>query len=263
MKTVRGYRITREIARTDRAIVYEGKKKRDTVAIKVVENDAYGEHEVEMLQLMNSVNGSGPAHVMRLLDSHTRGPDLYITLEHFHATLGDLHYQDMTPLALMRAARDSAKGLVEMESVGIVDDDVKPHNIAFKAASGRVAHVDLGCARRTGEKPRGYTPDYVAPEIEAGEPSDTSPCYGWARTMEFLTTGKIGLGPEYLVADFTPWIGRRFAEFVAMCCSPHPGERPSVPQLYQEVKGIVQERKRCDQCGATRFADAVCVSCGR
>jgi serine/threonine protein kinase len=260
-----GYEVGDEIARTDRAIVFEGRdESRDRpVALKLVQNDESGWHEVEMLRLVAKANPEGPVHVMRLLDICEDSHDLWLVLDYFQATLSDLDPQAMTPLALMNIALDTAKGLVEMVRADVIDDDVKPANVAFKAASGRVAHVDLGCARLSGEKPVGSTAGFNAPEIEHGIPSDTSPCYGWGRTVEWLVTGKTGQGPEFLLDRFVPWIGPTFARVVATCVQHDPNDRPEIDALYEYVKEIVHRRRRCCQCNAVRFDDAACPTCGR
>ncbi len=259
-----GYEIGGEIARTDRAIVFEGRdeSRNRPVALKLVQNDGLGWREVEMLQLVAKANPRGPVHVMRLLDTCEDNHDLWLVLEYFQATLLDLDPQAMTPLALMNIALDTAKGLVEMARVDVFDDDVKPANIAFKAATGRVAHVDLGCARRSGEKPVGSTVGFNAPEIERGIPSDTSPCYGWGRTMEWLITGLTGQGPEYLLDSFVPWIGPTFARVVATCVQFDPNDRPGIEELYRSVKQIVHQRQRCGQCNAVCFDGTACPNCG-
>ena len=260
-----GYILHEELMRTDRAIVYRGvDDTRDRpVAVKLVQNDGYGKHEITMLRRVQRANPAGPAHVMRLLHTHEDGDDLWLVLELFNATLSQMASRKLTPLALMSIAVDSAKGLVEMQRAGIVDDDVKPENVALKAASGRVAHIDLGCARLRREKPKGYTPDYAAPEIQCGTPSDTSPCYGWGRTIEFLAAGRIGMAPDTLLTSCVPWIAEPFARLVARCCESDPDKRPSVDKLYRTVKQLVQERRRCSCCNAVMFRDGICPNCGR
>ena len=215
-----------------------------------------------MLRLVANANPGGPAHVMRLLDTHEVEDNLWLALEFFDSPLDSLDPQQMTSLALMSIAADSAKGNVEMIRAGVIDYDVKPANIAFKKRSGRAAHLDLGCARLFGQKPVGYTPDYVAPEIKRRIPSDTSPCYGWARTMEEIVTGKFGLGPDNILSDYVPWVGREFARLVAQCCHEDPRRRPSVTELYERVKFEVLNKKRCRHCNAVMFRDGRCVNCG-
>jgi serine/threonine protein kinase len=264
LDAVPGYIIREEIARTDRAIVYRAlvEGTGEPAAAKLLRNDRDGHHEIEMLERVLASVSPGPVHVVRLKDRYEDGDNLWLFVEYFDSTLEDLRPMEMTPLALMSIALDSSKGLVEMFRAGVVDDDVKPGNIAFKFRSGRVAHIDLGCARLTGHKPVGYTPHYAAPEIEVGHPSDTSPCYGWARTMEEIVTGKYGLGPSDLLTDCVPWVGREFARLVAGCCHEDPRRRPHVPELYDLVKQEIQRKVRCPRCNAVRFHDAGCVCCG-
>lgn len=259
-----GYTIGAEIARTERAIVFEGhdESRNRPVALKLVQNEASGWHEVEMLQLVAKANPKGPVHVMRLLDTHEDCHDLWLVLEYFQATLLNLDPQAMTPLALMNIALDTAKGLVEMARADVFDDDVKPANIAFKTATGRVAHLDLGCARRAGERPTGATEGFVAPEVERGVPSATSPCFGWGRTMEWLVTGKTGHGPDYFLHQFIPWMGPSLAHVIASCVQYDPDCRPGIDLLYEDVKRIIHKRIRCNRCNAVGFADASCPNCG-
>ncbi|MCL4218028.1 MAG: protein kinase [Candidatus Hydrogenedentes bacterium] len=257
------YSVGKEIARTERAIVFKGTENGTgkPVALKLMNDDWPGQHEIKMLKHMNSHSRSGPVHVLRLLDTYEDHPNLWLVLEYFDATIDELLPQEVSPLTLMTIAADSAKGLVEMDRVDIVDDDVKPTNIAFKAGSGRVAHLDLGCARFRGEKVIGSTDGFVAPEVRKGVPSDSSPCYGWARTMQFLVTGQTDLAPTTLLSDWLPWVGRDFAKLIVQCCHHNPRRRPSVEDLYNRIKGIVNERKRCRRCNAMVFRDGQCRNC--
>jgi len=259
-----GYTIGEEIARTIRVIVYkatddaEGK----VVAAKLLRNDKDGHHEIEMLRRIAASNPPRPVHVAELKDTYEDGDNLWLFVEYFDYTLVELRPKEMKPLALMSIALDSSTGLVEMYRAGVIDDDVKPGNIAFKFGSGRAAYIDLGCARLIGHKTVGYTPEYVAPEIRRGHPSDTSSCYGWARTMEEIVTGKFGLGPHDVLSDYVPWVGREFARLVAQCCHHDPNKRPSVVELFERVKYEVQHKQRCPRCNAIKFRDGKCVNCG-
>jgi serine/threonine protein kinase len=194
--TVSGYTVGPEAARTPAAVVYRGTSnaRGKEVILKRVQNDAYARHEIEMHRRVEATHPGGAVHVVRQLGIEVQALDCWLVLEAFSATVHELDHRAMTPLAVMSVAVDAAKGLVEMARAGVVDDDVKPENIAFKATSGWVAHIDLGCARLRRQRPVGYTDEYAAPEIRAGFPSDTSPCYAWGRSMEFLVCGTAELG---------------------------------------------------------------------
>jgi serine/threonine protein kinase len=260
-----GYRIYEEIARTELSVVYRAEDERTgtRAAVKLVNNDHHSQREIEMHNRVAQANPSGPGHVMRLLDTYVDGDYRWIALEYFDSTLERIDSSRLTPLALMSIAVDSAKGLVEMYRADVIDDDVKPGNIAFKAESGRAAHLDLGCARLAGEVPVGYTPEYVAPEIRSHKPSNTSPCYGWARSMEYLVIGGGDPGDRHILSDAVPWVGRDFARLVHECRRKNPDRRPPVPALYERMKQIVQRRRRCRCCNAIAFDDGVCVNCRR
>lgn len=259
-----GYAVQREIARTENAIVFQATHVRtgEPAAAKLLRNDKRGRHEIEMLRRVARYAPSGPAHVVRLLAEHSEDDNLWLIQEYFDSTLESFRPECMTPLLLMSIAIESVKGLVEMDRADVVDDDVKPANIAFKYGSGRVAHIDLGCARLRGEPLVGRTPDFAAPEIECGRTSDTSPCYAWARTIEQVTLGKVGLGPSRILSEYVPWVGRRFSALVARCCRLDPHERPSVVELYRDLKHEVSLRERCRRCKAVKFRDSQCWNCG-
>ncbi len=260
-----GYVIDSELTRNRRVVIYTATDTRTqaSVVLKRAQYNAEGQHERDMFQQLMAAYPDGPSHVVHLLDSMEDSPDLWLVLERFDHTADELDPERMTPLALMSIALGSAKGLAEMERAGIYDDDVKPNNIAFKTGNGHVAHIDLGYARRAGEPPRGHTPLYAAPEIVAGRSSETSPCYGWARTMEFLSLGRVGLGPDYRLDQFVPWMGKRFAALAAACAHPDPGARPSITELRLAVKESVHRRRRCVRCNAICFPDAACRGCGQ
>lgn len=253
-----GFSLESIVAKTDQAILYDGKEMATgmPVIVKLVRNDRFGKNEVAMLSKVEEADPDGPVHVVRLLRTHECGSNLYMALERFDETLDHLDADRMTPLALMSIALGAARGLLEMHRAGVVDDDVKPANIAFKSASGRVAHIDLDCARLTGEEPIGYTKDYAAPEVMARVSSDNSPCYGWGRTMEFLACGETRPEPGVQLNEIVPWIGKAFAKLVERCCRPNFDERPSVPDLYECVKRIVRARVRCPYCNAIAFPDS-------
>ena len=216
-----------------------------------------------MLERVMAAHPRGPGHVMQLLGTHEHAPDLWLALEKFDHTVEELAPERMTPMVLMTVAYGSVKGLVEIEQAGIVDDDVTPKNIAFKSDNGHVAHIDLGYARLPGDPPRGYTEQYAAPEIVNGVPSDTSACYGWARTIEFLCYGRADLGPHHSLHDLLPWVGPRLASLVVACTLPNPERRPSVSELAHTVRDIVRHRRRCPCSNAIMFRDGVCPNCGR
>ena len=261
---VPGYVVERELLRTTQSIIYNAAEAStgEEVIIKQVKNDAQGNHELHMLELVMQASGPyGPKHVGHLLHVHEDDLDLYLVLELFDGLVADLSPDDMTALAVMNIALDAANGLVEMDRAGIVDDDVKPANMAFKKRSGRQVHIDLGYARLAGQKPVGYTDDYGAPEIRAGVASSTSPCYGWGRSIEWLCCGRVGVGPKYRLNEFIPWIGKDFALLIARCVEPQPTRRPSVHELHSRVVDCVKRRRRCERCNTLCFGDGGCPNC--
>jgi serine/threonine protein kinase len=253
-----------EFARGANGIIYFADHIRlGPVAVKKVQNDDQGRRESEMLRRVAEANGGCPRHVCRLYESFEDGLDFCMVLERFRAPLDTYCYNKSSPHSLISIGLESAKGILEMDRAGIVDDDVKPANMSI-TESGRLAHIDLGCARPFGQPPLGFTVEYVAPEIEAQIASNTSPIFSWGRCMEFFALGSPGLAPANMLCDRLGWIGRKFSDLIMLCCHPEPGLRPTPGELVAAMREIRNASVRCAHCpeGYYRFADAPCRVCG-
>lgn len=119
-------------------------------------------------------------NVARTFDLGEAEGSLFLTLEliegrNLAAMLRE--ERQLEPLAAVRVVRDVANGLIAAHEVGVVHRDLKPGNVLV-ARDGRVIVIDFGVARsmaadaNTGGT-EGFvgTPDYMAPEQIAGQPT--------------------------------------------------------------------------------------------
>ncbi len=194
------YRLDAEIARGAIGVVYRAVDitTGEPVAVKLLRPEAAAAPdlvsgflaEAEILaaldhpgivRVRNLVTGDG---VTALVMDLVSGPDLRRRLR----TGG--------PLPAQRAAAvvaQVADALGYIHALGITHGDVKPGNILLPDDGGPVRLADFGVARRAGEPagPTLATPEYVAPEVVAGEaPSQSADVYALGIVIYELLCGR-------------------------------------------------------------------------
>lgn len=261
---LRGYAITKEISRGANGIVYEAfHPVYGRVALKQIQHDKLGLHEIEMmLRVMQACNDE-PRHVCRIFDAEPNDLDLWIAMEYFDLCLEVFNPALVSPFALIRVGMDSAKGILEMHRAGIINDDIKPDNMGI-TADGRLAHYDLGCARLRNGPSLGYTKDFAAPELLKDKTSDRTDIFSWGKSMEYLASGQTDVNPKRSLSDVVPWIGNQFSELVRDSCQKSPRKRPSQEELVQRMREIRNAHGRCRHCPGEYviFGDGFCPQCG-
>jgi serine/threonine-protein kinase PknK len=208
----------------------------------------------------------------------------WIEGESLHARLESSHPVDRERLAA-RVAHGVGRGLAELHEAGVRHGDVKPANILLasressrdSATDRTVTLVDLGLATYLdGERPRGGTPRYLAPEVvesrEAGPPADlyalgvllaeilepslssfadptplTMHSGEPARWAEALLTRAPGARPS------ASWVARRAARWLELAADP---DEEGKAREARVKRAYLAARKR--ELGvATRIADGV------
>lgn len=109
-----------------------------------------------------------------------------IDLEQMLQQQGDpgLPYQ-----SVLRYLEDAARALEYLHERHVVHGDVKPANLVL-AKTGKVILVDFGLARHLGQRSRGATPGYGAPETAGDEPITSAvDVFGLAATATALLSG--------------------------------------------------------------------------
>jgi len=194
-------------------------------------------------------------HLESVLASHVDAPPYYlVTALMDGATLLATLKQTprlSTPHSLW-LARQCALGLRTLHRFAWLHGDIKPANV-FVSSTGHATLIDLGLARRIGQRPDPAasvltgTPAYAAPEsgstsIPTGAYSDV---YSLGVTLFEMLTGRlpyIADKPSDLMKahlehslpeprHFAPWLPRRVSRLLASMLAKQPLRRPSVGEL--------------------------------
>jgi hypothetical protein len=117
-------------------------------------------------------------HVVSIFEVGTAADLPYLAMQFLEGeSLGEYRERiDMVPLSeAVRIARETALGLADIHSRGLIHRDIKPENLWLESPGGRVKILDLGLARERGAEARVTqtgmvvgTPAYMSPEQASG-----------------------------------------------------------------------------------------------
>ena len=187
----------------------------------------------------------------------------YLEMEYVAGRPLQAEIDDQGPIGPLRAtqmATGIADGLAAAHRLGIVHRDLKPDNILVTPA-GKPKIGDFGLAKRvhteeTGVAELAGTPNFMAPEIFAGQPA--TPCsdvFALGVCYHLMLTGRLpfesdswhGLLASVMSGDYrpvretNPSVSLEMAECAAMLLSRSPSNRPrdgaDAGQLLQAVLG--------------------------
>ncbi|HKE13637.1 MAG TPA: diguanylate cyclase [Kofleriaceae bacterium] len=201
------YQIVHEISRGSMGVVYRAEDLGlgRPVAIKMLRPDLVRDVELvrrfrEEAAILASINHE---HLVRVYSFVEEREDVFfvmelvegVSLDHVIAELAqaDRH------LGLARASAiltQVASALDAMHRAGVMHRDVKPGNVVLDRTRERAVLVDVGLARRLGDRsePAG-TPGFIAPEsVLSQAESPATDVYGLAATAYALLTGQAPFG---------------------------------------------------------------------
>lgn len=205
-KTLRSYRLGREIGRGGMGVVFEGRDRRDgsRVAIKVLHphlsaadrgyRDRF-EREAHVAALLRS------PYTVHLLDFGVVDDCYFLVMEFVEGqSLADvIEKGPIAPADALRIASSVARALEEAEARGVVHRDIKPENVLLDA-SGAAKVTDFGIARQQSDSTltmRGAfvgTAAYAAPEQTEGIADKRSDIYSLGATLFTMLTARPPFG---------------------------------------------------------------------
>jgi eukaryotic-like serine/threonine-protein kinase len=175
------FEILGELGRGGFGIVHEARDRRlgRLVAFKVVRPGPADEATLRAGWLAREAEAAARLdhpNIVVVHDVGTCDAGPYVVMERLHGeTLRErLHRGPIPSAEALRIAVEIARGVAHAHAAGVVHRDLTPGNV-FLRRDGSVKVLDFGLARMLGggaPGPSGGTPDYMAPEQEAGEPGD-------------------------------------------------------------------------------------------
>ncbi|GAA1878377.1 serine/threonine-protein kinase [Asanoa iriomotensis] len=156
------------------------------------------------------------------------------------------------PAIAAHIAAQVADALAYLHGRGVVHGDIKPANLLVPADGGRVRVADFGVARRLGAgRPAVIhaTPEYVAPEVVAGEPAGPgADVYALGIVLYELLTGRSpyrGGQPTQVLARHTtctpvppPGLPAVVWPVIEDCLATAPDQRPAAGLLAARLRGL-------------------------
>ena len=204
------FEILGELGRGGFGIVYEARDRRlgRLVAFKVVrpgpregapQRAEWLAREAEAAARLDHPN------IVTVHDVGTCEVGPYIVMERLHGeTLRErLDREPLSRAEASRIIREVVRGVAHAHASGVVHRDLKPSNV-FLRRDGGIKVLDFGLARLVGggAAPAGGTPDYMAPEQEAGGAGDSrSDVYALGMMLEEMVGPARKPGPLGEVAE--------------------------------------------------------------
>ncbi len=165
----------------------------------------------------------------------------------------------LPPAVAAEIVAQLADALAYLHGRGIVHGDVKPGNVLVPVDGSPVRLVDFGVARRLdatspaavppAARTLHATPEYVSPEVVAGEPTGpASDVYALGIVLYELLSGRTpyrgGTATEVLLRHATctpvPPLGAppQVWPVILACTAPHPADRPATATVANRLRGL-------------------------
>jgi serine/threonine protein kinase len=199
-------------------------------------------------------------HLVRLMDAHVLHEPHFLVMELLPGETLRRRLRRDYRLELPHAlwvARQTAEALAALHRAGFVHGDVKPDNLR-QVDDGTVVLIDLGFAHRPGENAAffrdGYilgSPNYLAPELCAPEPSEGPPSdlFSLGVTLFEMLTGQLPYPPGSLdqtirrhrcdppadIRALTSRLPVALANLIARLLAHRPEDRPRAGAVVQQL----------------------------
>ena len=201
------YQIVHEISRGAMGVVYRAEDLglSRPVALKMLRPDLVRDLELvrrfrEEAAILAAINNENLVRVYSFVEDRD---DVFFVMELVEGVSLDNHIAELSDEGRFiegpRAAAiitQVAQALDAMHHAGVMHRDVKPGNVVLDRTRDRAVLVDVGLARRLGDRsePAG-TPGYIAPESFRGDPeSPATDVYGLAATAYAILTARAPFG---------------------------------------------------------------------
>ena len=201
------YQIVHEISRGAMGVVYRAEDLglSRPVALKMLRPDLVRDLELvrrfrEEAAILAAINNENLVRVYSFVEDRD---DVFFVMELVEGVSLDNHIAELSDegrfIEAPRAAAiitQVAQALDAMHHAGVMHRDVKPGNVVLDRTRDRAVLVDVGLARRLGDRsePAG-TPGYIAPESFRGDPeSPATDVYGLAATAYAILTARAPFG---------------------------------------------------------------------
>ena len=209
------YRVIHELSRGATGVVYRGEDLvlGRQVAIKVLRSDLAADPQ-RVARFRTEAASLATLRHPNLVGVHAAGIEsdrVYFVMELIEgATLWDIlrgqyekpnHNKVVELHSIGVMVQEISDALVTLHGAGLIHRDVKPENIIIERVTGRAVLVDVGTAKRYGDRQHGAgTPGFSAPESFANEPETfATDVYGLAATAYTMIAGAppFGFGEPY------------------------------------------------------------------
>lgn len=210
------------------------------------------ENEAEVGQRVRS------PHLIRVVTSQLRASPPFLVLEWLEGETLDAALSRTPCLPCHRAlwiARQCVSGLLALQAAQLIHGDLKPSNV-FVGREGRVKLIDLGFTRRVGAASAELTgtPEYLAPEVLAGENSQHGrDIYSLGVMLYRMLTGRLPFQAETVpelmeqqqratvtpIRTFAPLVPSEVAAFAERLLSKQPLRRSGgLADLLRELLAL-------------------------